>query len=306
MISIIAHGDADGVCSAAIALTHFIEKGYTSEELNLYFSQPYTLCEVLNEVPNAELLVVLDVSVNKKSVDKIINMYINGKFGNVVVIDHHESSLRFRCLFDGLIETNLSASQLTSMYFRVPSKLADYGAIADKFLLVQKQSEDYEQVELLRESLSYDTTDFDFKRSIAFALIFKKPSEIPELVRRANESVKHKNEILKIVEANVVHCHGFVFIDAREVEVSGVASSVAGTLSTKYRLPVFLLFRNKDTTVLCARAIREIDINLNEVVKTVGVGGGHKCAASCRVKNEMTVEKIIDTLDKAINKKVVV
>ena len=289
-VLIISHGDCDGVCSAAIALKYY-------KQADILFSQPFILKGVLRDekVKKAKTLVILDLALDDHVVDKLTKMML---YKHIIVIDHHPQTVKFTNLFDGLIDTSLSASQLTSIYFQIPTVLAQIGAIGDKILMISKNDPLFKESELIRESLSYDVNDNDFRIKLTHILANDQlPSEVPEIIERAEKSRNEKELLTKLVLERIKYDNKFIYIDATDLPIEGKVSAIAGVIATRYEKPIFILFKtNTDVYVLTSRCNYVVkDINLDKIMQHFG-GGGHKYAASARVKDKNI--KILDELIK--------
>jgi len=275
-VVIITHGDCDGICSAAITLKYY-------KQAELIFSQPFLLKKVLyndDRVKDADILVILDLALD----DHVVNALIKIP-ADIVVIDHHPQSSKYNKAFDGLIDTSMSTSQLTAIYYRIPTLLAEIGAIADKIIMVNRKDKLFNEAELIRESLSYDISDNDFRIMLCNMLANDVlPSEIEEVVVRSELAKQQKTELAELATERIKYDDKFIFVDATDLDIEGKVSAIAGMLTITYQKPTFILFKTNDNTyVLSGRNYHGIDIDLDVIMKRFG-GGGHKNAASARIK----------------------
>ena len=279
-VVVVAHGDCDGLCSTAIVLREY-------PQADVIFSQPYALKPVLywREIEEADMVVILDLAFHHECLQRLIEL---DKEKELVYIDHHLSSLELiGKLTNAFIDTTFSTSQLTSIYFRVPSIFGEIGAVCDKILKLSKRCKLFREAELLRRSLTYQPNDDEFRRCVVHAMSFDKlPSQIPEVVRRAQESVKLKDELVQLAQSRIIHNSKFLLIDVTDLpEFGGRVGVVATEITLKYKKPVFIISKSGDKFIITGRCLGECDFDLNELMKTFG-GGGHKHAASASITEE--------------------
>lgn len=277
-VTIITHGDCDGICSAAIALKRY-------NNANVVFAQPFMVNNVLkNEQPirSSDKIILLDLALTDKTVDILVRLFTTT---DIIIIDHHHQSTKYTGLFDGIINPTMSTSQLAAIYFGMPTILAEIGAVGDRMLIVNKNSKLFIEAELIRESLSYDPDDDDFRLMLCNNLANDvMPSAIHEVVRRANESKKQIDELIELCKQRIKHNNKFVFIDATDLNIKGKVSAIAGTLASSYKKPVFILFTRDNRYILTGRNYGHNDVDLHKVMKRFG-GGGHKNASSALIRD---------------------
>ena len=278
---IISHGDCDGICSAAIALMKY-------QDANLAFAQPFTIVEDMKRAVRLfgkpDLLIILDIAYSKDMKIELEKM----KDVEVVFIDHHPSSLKVSApnIHTAVVNTSMSASQLTAEYFGGSIILAQIGAIGDKVLMVSKVDPLFNEAELIRKSLAYDVNDNNFRAFLCRKLTEgRMPSEISEVIFRAGEMEKAMNDAVEVAKDNIIFESEKAVVIRHPGDIHGYAGATASKIAIEMKKVVFLLFRvdtQPDVIMVTARAHRDINVDLNKVMNKIR-GGGHKYAAAGRI-----------------------
>jgi RecJ-like exonuclease len=278
---IISHGDCDGICSAAIALMKY-------SDADVAFAQPFTIVEdienALNKFGKPDLMILLDIAYSEKLGMKLVAM----KDVEVIYIDHHPSSLEMEELpnVHSLVNTEMSGSQLTAMYFGVLTKLAEIGAIGDKVLMVSKMEPLLNEAELIRKSLGYNVMDDDFRVYLCRGLVKGvMPSKINEVKNRAVMMEHALQEAVETAKENIIFENDMSIVIKYPKDIYGYAGATASKIAIERKKMVFLMFKvssHTDMWMITARAYRNSDVDLNRIMKKLN-GGGHKFAAAGRV-----------------------
>ncbi len=303
---IVAHGDMDGICSAAIAMAALGEG-------RLFFSHPTGLAEDLAHM-NGDV-VVLDIAISRRY-GSIIDAL--RRIGRVIYIDHHPLPTDFDAgSFPGefIHSTEASVSELTYCRFAemLPhdmSRVAIYGAIGDyldwtvniRQLLGRWDKRTlYLESGLLVQAIESGGRNYDYKRSIVKLLQGNvTPSSDASLVRRAISEAILEEEMRKRIKENV-----------------RVIGNVAYVLDIGWALGKSAIYARAEASALIGigaetrkgfidmsvRTESGFDLNVNLAVlgeRLGGSGGGHPKAAGARVPVER-FEEFIRELDSTVN-----
>ena len=80
---IFTHGDADGICSGAIALA-------AHQDAHILFSSPYSILEDLSKVKDSDKVIICDISLPEDHLTKILKrLFKIAERGDLTYIDHH-------------------------------------------------------------------------------------------------------------------------------------------------------------------------------------------------------------------------
>ena len=315
MIKILAHGDADGVCAAALVKARF-------PEAEVWFTRPVTLLRDLNEVELGTAVFILDVAISETQREQIFQrMRELAQKNEVVYIDHHP--LPPDTLKEDVPATELvhvigaSTSELAFKLFRRDidpdlDRVALWGAIADYAegtdlvrdgLSKYDRRTIYMEAGLLSQALGEAAGDYHYKREVVLKLASgEPPSEIPEIVDRALKATKHEWEVWRYVKEHV----------KREGNIAVVHDLPSGSLgkAALYALGV----TGADVGLCTRRDEREVDvsvrrrvgvqIDLNELLRSItarlgGSGGGHAGAAGATIPVEL-FDSFMKTLKKEV------
>ncbi|MEM2021440.1 MAG: DHH family phosphoesterase, partial [Zestosphaera sp.] len=224
-LTILAHGDSDGICSASIVKAALRD---SYDEIETYFTHPVGLVNDLREFARGDL-VILDVAIDERNAAKLAE-YLEGCEGYTIYVDHHPpplglslAELRFdENVVDYLSEA--STSELTFKRFnsRLPreyDRVALYGAIADYADVTEWVKESlsrwdkrhiFFEAGILSQGLEGSRKLYDLKRGVVDHLSRNlKPSSHEELVRRALTQAK-ENEDLYLWVKNNLNADGYV------------------------------------------------------------------------------------------------
>ncbi|MCC6018590.1 MAG: DHHA1 domain-containing protein [Candidatus Verstraetearchaeota archaeon] len=302
---IFAHGDCDGICSAAILLHKF-------RDAKLFFTSPAGLLNDLKSISNEDLIIV-DIAITSRFKDEICGELKRISTNNMVMyFDHHP-------LPPGLNEMNIPvnvvfrdeyacASELVFRYFigdihHDMGRVMLYGCIGDyrddtefskTVLNCWDKRELYLDAGILIEGIEgAGKRNYDFKRAIASKLSNNiKPSLNDELVKYALNEASRSDEMRLYVKRNVkVHgCVSYILDVAWSLGKSAIYARVYGE--------TIIGVAGESRGEYIDMSIRSIGLkNLNEIVSMVaenlgGVGGGHRDAAGARVEKSKFMDFI--------------
>ncbi len=312
-LTIIAHGDSDGVCSAALAVAA-LRREYSV--IKVYFSHPADLVKDLKEFAKGDVVIV-DIAISESHAAELIE-FMGSYGGQITYIDHHPGPLELSIkdlparVFH---EEGASASELTYRYFskrlgREYSRIALYGAIADYLdqtdwvrstLSMWDKRIIYFESGVLSQALEHSRKLHDFKRRVvAYLSENRLPSQNSELLVRAVQQAAQNEELLHWVEKNV-EVEGAVAYVIDPPGSLGIAATLARGLTGS--LIGIAAERRGDTYVMSLRATKGV-IDLNRVLRLAikhlgGTGGGHPMAAGARIPLKV-FERLIVILNKEV------
>ncbi len=299
---IFAHGDADGIVSAAISLAAL------KSESKVFFTHPAGLYEdMVHNIKYENKIVIVDIALNEAHLEEFYK-YISAlsrRGVEIVYIDHHPEPLGIRLKeFPMTIIHNLnsSSSELTFKYFENKldedmSRVAIYGAISDyldETPWVKRVLKDWDkravyfEAGVLSQGLEGARKLYDFKRRVVIHLSENKlPSEMSELVVRALMETVIEEEMRRDVKVNAKALKAIAYVINPKGSVSRAATYVRAYLKKPVGVAVEI---RKSIAILSLRSIDE-RINLNSILRKItlkhgGSGGGHAWAAGARVPVE--------------------
>ncbi len=297
-VRILAHGDVDGVCSAAL-----VKSIYSKAHVD--FAEPYQLVEELQGLSRWNTVVILDLGMNvTQGIEAKEAFREASRSCDIIYVDHHpfppgitEGALGCKKVFH---DKDASTSELTWRFFR-PSDSLDFVALLggigdyqDNTPLMKKLLEKYTQrlsrlEELLLEyALEANRGNDVFKRKTVEALARGLwPSDVPNLMSGVRAALDWDRVIREHVEAKARRIgpkmalvddvpFGFTSRGASyAVELSNVEIGVgANRIGKNVRLSLRRAERSK----------ANLNILLRECTLSVGgAGGGHRAAAGAIV-----------------------
>lgn len=302
-VRILAHGDADGICAAALAKARF-------PGAEVWFTRPITLLRDLNEAEAGTTVLIFDIAISELHKEQIFKRLreITQK-DEVVYVDHHplppETLKEDIPVTQFAHEIGTSASELTFRLFAPGinpdlDRAALWGAIADyceqtEFVRNGLNKYDrrtiYMEAGLLSQALGEAAGDYHYKREVVLKLAqCIPPTEIPEIVERAIKATKREWDTYDYVKAHVV----------RERNIAIVYDLPSGSLgkAALYALGVtgadigICTRKNNNDVDLSMRRRAGAKIDLNELLRHVtvrlgGSGGGHEGAAGATIPAEL-------------------
>lgn len=306
-LTILAHGDSDGVVSAALV------KAALKREYNIvgvYFTHPVGLYEDFKRFARGDVVIV-DVAISEAHAHQLAKLFRNYS-GYITYIDHHPPPIGVPLEeFDAEIisvSRDASASELTFMRYRkvLPreyDRVALYGAIGDyadqtewvkSALQRWDKRQIYFEAGVLVQGLEGSRRMHDLKRHVVDHLAQnRRPSQLSELVVRALIQAVNNEELYHWVKANV-KVHGGVAYVIDPPGSVGIAATYAMSI-TGAKVGIAAEPR-VNYYVLSARAVSGT-IDLNKVLREIthylgGSGGGHTNAAGARVPKHLLMKLI--------------
>lgn len=302
---LVAHGDLDGLASAAIIIAALRRmKGLRAE---LLIAQPYNLYVKLTElaVKPPNVLLITDLGIDEatwtSTIDATTRLISGGC--RIIWIDHHVSTSRLalELLMRGisiLYTSNGSASTLAREVFapltenpEFFAKLARMGEIADG---VVGDDELTVVADRVAAALSAPSAKDSFKRKLVKMWVEEQKLIDDEVAIKAEEFEKLLAcKIPHVKEKIIVDLEKGLVIDAREIKLGGLAGHIASRIAREKRKVTVVVFSPNDReTVATCRVPHTIEFNavqeLSSVVSKLGGGGGGLSrAAAVRVPREM-------------------
>ena len=294
---ILTHGDADGVCSGALALA-------ANPNSHVYFTHPAGLAEDLNVVEPGDSLIVCDISLSENTLGEVLDkLRLVAEHGQLIYIDHHplpEGLSPYEVPGEFVHGVGVCASELTYRFFedrlsRDMSRIAVYGAIgdyADDTPYIRRLVQDWDkrvlyfETGILIQALDAIGRNYERKRGLVWMLSENiPPSADDELVELALEQTR-RDEKLRLRVKNVVRTIGPI---AYVLDVGGSPSKAAIYARAYAGKPVGLAGESKEdreVVDMSLRAVGEVDLNIalrRIAPRFGGSGGGHPKAAGARI-----------------------
>jgi RecJ-like exonuclease len=302
-VRILAHGDTDGVCAAAIAKSQF-------PDAEVWFTRPVRLLRYLNETEPGTTVMIFDIAINETEKEEIFaRMRELARADEVIYVDHHPlpaDTLKKDIPATQLAhEVGISSSELT---FRLLiqnqnsdlDRVALWGSIADyceQTDFVQEKLNKYDrrtiymEAGLLSQALGEAGRDYDFKRQVVDALArCLPPSEIPELPERALRATKREWEVFEYVKRHVVVEDNIAIVynlpqgslGKAALYAMGVTGAAVGVCTRQ----------EDDETDISMRKRANANVDLNLLLRRItarlgGSGGGHEGAAGATIPSSM-------------------
>ncbi len=305
-ILIFAHGDGDGVTSAALAMAALRRK-YQSEEVRVFFSHPVGLYGDLKEQvkDDVRVLLILDIALDERSLEQL-EKYLKdlSRRMEVVYIDHHPTPLDFNpkelpvkvCYS----EDEPCTALLTYEFFKDSldwkmSRVALYGAIADysinnqvfnRLLSLWDIRLIFYEGGLLAQGLEGLRRMYDVKRRVVEELSRGVlPSQIPIISINAVYESLNEERLIDYVKKNLKIKGEIAYVLDPPGSV-GKAANYARIIGG--RIIGIAGETRKGQLVASLRTVRpKVDLNLilRNISRKLDVhGGGHRRAAGVRVK----------------------
>lgn len=298
---VVAHGDLDGLASAAVVMAALRRKG---EKVSLEIAQPYTLARTLLKLSAVKprMIVIVDLGVDSATwptLESAVKALVEQKC-RILWIDHHPATVKrafeLTTLGVSLLYTSSgSASTIVREAFADAtddpafySKLAKLGEIGDG--VAEGDAELAVLADSLSAALSAPSVKDEYKKAIVNMWVKEKRLVNDDVALLAEESEKILTEKLKKVNENIVlETKKGLVIDARDVKLAGLAGRLAASIAQAKRKVTVLLFAPSEQSVVATcRVPRDLDFDaLKELIPAAvehgGGGGGHPKAAALRV-----------------------
>jgi len=323
-VAIIAHGDADGICSSAIIKTKY-------PGALVYFSTASQLHKTIKEVErwtgSLETLFIVDVAINPKAQTFVLDRLRKVKEKYVIYfIDNH--LLPWEIESNGVSQIDItqyvhhylreehcssSAMTFTALYgqeedaffeYRRIAMLGAYGAVCDfakrcplliSMANIYDESSIYYQAYLLKQASRVIQSE-DIKRSIADKLsVGILPSEIFEVVEAAREASREVDVAVEFIEKNAERIGMIGVLMECPVASMGHNAFVTAT-TTKSPIGVAITRRNGYANYVIRRQ-HHIQLHLGELATTIAKdldidGGGEEATAGMTSLDTMIMQVI--------------
>ncbi|MEZ0249243.1 MAG: DHHA1 domain-containing protein [Thermoproteus sp.] len=293
-VTVFAHGDSDGVCSAALIKAALRR---TAEEVKVYFTHPAGFLEDFAQFAQGDVYIA-DIAIDEGKAEEI-ERALEGHKGRVVYIDHHPLPEGFAPRGVEVVHRlGASASELTYRYLEesLPQgydRVALYGAISDYLdhtPWVEEALERWDkrvvyfEAGVLMQGLEGSRRLHDLKRSVVDHLAENKaPSQHQELLARALEQSRINEGLANWVPHNAKR-RGQVAYVLDPPGPLGLAATLARGLTGA--LVGVAAESRPDIYVVSLRAKAGVDLNafLRAFAKRHEVSaGGHPNAAGARI-----------------------
>ncbi len=315
-VKILTHGDADGICSAAIAKSRF-------PEADIWFTRPVNLLRDLNEIEIGTMVLICDIAISESHKDAIFKRIRElAQKDEVVYIDHHplpDHTLKKDIPATQIaIESGVSSSELTFRLLIRDTKsdldrVALWGAIADycentEFVRMGVDKYDrrtiYLEAGLLSQALGEAAGDYNYKRDVVVALSkCIPPSEIPEIVENALKATKREWEVYSYVKSHVkMDGNLAIMYDLPSGSLGKAALYAMGVTGADIGI---CTRRDEDEIDVSIRRKADIRVDLNDMLRHItarigGSGGGHVGAAGATIPAAI-FENFIDMVKKEVS-----
>jgi len=308
---VFAHGDCDGVTSAAIAYSVFGGR--------VVFSHPVGLLGDLEEFADqAERVVVLDISLDERTWRGVAEKL--SAFREAIYIDHHPPPEGGLELLEKLgvrvfHEQGPSTAELAFRHLNPPrelSRVALYGAIGDYAVRTEWFNTHlgfwdiralYLEAGVLTLGLEGLRRDHDRKRELVAELAVNRlPSSIDFLVSTALREAKNLEEARRALPSKLVVLKSIAYV----VNPGAPLGAMATFSHVQSGRPVGLAIEVKrDWAVMSLRSASGC-VDLNALLRELapryeGHGGGHREAAGARVP-VARLEGFLAELDEAVSR----
>jgi RecJ-like exonuclease len=315
-VKILAHGDTDGICAAALVKARF-------PEAEVWFTRPVTLLRDLQEVEPGTSVFILDVAISETQKEQIFERIRElAKEGEVVYIDHHPlppETLKRDVPATQLVHAiGASTSALTFKLYQATldpdlDRVALWGAIADYTegaeilrdgLSKYDRRTIYMEAGLLSQALGEAAGDYHYKREVVLKLSRGvPPSEISEVVERAIKATKREWEVWRYVKEHVERQGNLAIVydlpsgslGKAALYALGVTGADIGVCTRQDGEDVDMSFRRR----------LGVRVDLNTLLRHItsrigGSGGGHEAAAGATVPIEL-FDTFLDTFKKEVS-----
>ena len=315
---ILTHGDCDGICSGAVALSRF-------PDAEVFFTRPASFLDDLRGFEGYGRIVITDIALTKRDAREILNE-LRSKGSEILYFDHHDipsvtSIAEIRKSVSSYVrEKGASCSEIIYRHFmrEIPRErawLAIYGAVGD-FMdgtqFIQRRLRNWDRRALYFEVSSIvlgikneEFAGYDDKRRIVEALASgRNPSDIPGLVRSAKKAVNREFKLYEIIKRKA-RISGRVAYTT-DIPSFGFRGPSALFAATVKNAPVGLAVYERERYTDITMRTRDYSLKLNRLAERAadsvdGSGGGHEAAAGAKIPHG-TLGKFIEALNREIGK----
>jgi len=313
---ILAHGDCDGICSAA-QVKHL----YTDSKV--FFTHPHgILGDLKNQMTkDIEKIFILDIALDEEVWRDLIEE-INRLSGDIdiVYIDHHPKPHGFEEIekaFTYIWMKDVSTSEITFRYLyggdkREITRVALYGAIGDysdetpfikKMYDLWDKRTIYFEGGIISQALESSRRNYELKRRLVEILARNDLlSNYEDIVDRAVEMTRMEEEMRKNLRNKLILTKNIAYA----LDVGGSVGRAAKYLMTIGGKPIGIAVEERRKLAVMSVRTYKGFIDLNKVLRRVAVrfggsGGGHEFAAGARVPKDR-FEEFIHQLDIEVSK----
>lgn len=302
MAAVVAHGDLDGLASAAVIIAAFRKsKGIYPK---LLIAQPYVLHRALLRLLSAppRLVVITDVGVDEAvwpSVSRCLEDLV-AKEVKILWIDHHiqtaRASLDLAELGISLLYTSSGCASSIAREVFAPltddpsfyAKLARLGEIADNVAVGDREL--MFLTDRLVAALSAPSSKEEFKAQLVRMWVEERKFINDEVVIKAEEFEKALAlKLAEIKQRIVFEGERGLLVDARDIKLGGLAGHIASRLARERGKIAIVVFSPNEREVVATCRVPP-DAEFNAVVELApiavdlgGGGGGLSRAAAVRV-----------------------
>ncbi len=314
---ILTHGDCDGICAGALALSVFPES-------RVFFTRPASFLNDLRET-EAERIVVTDIAITKRDAVEIVKEFKRKKC-EIFYFDHHEvpRSVGRKGVEESVtlyVNTkNQSSSEIIYKTYkdRIPKErvwIAIYGAIGDyldntpfvrKRLLNWDKRALYFEVSAITLGIKNEEfSDYDAKRNLVSTLASgRNPSNIPGLVQSARKAVNREFELYKLVKRKAKTWGRVAY--TLDMPTFGFRGPSALFSATVKNTPVGISVHTREKYIDITMRTRDYSLKLNRLAERAadsvdGSGGGHESAAGAKIPLG-TLERFLESLNREIER----
>jgi RecJ-like exonuclease len=312
---IITHGDADGICSGAIAYNIF-------KNSNILFSNPVNLLSTLNEIPSdASRIIVSDIAIidndAKKIEEKIMQL---SKKCEIIYIDHHPIPEDFdikKLQIVFIHEEKACASELIFRFFNdklnsemervmLIGAISDY---ADNTPFIEKALEKWDKRTLYFEAgilinglESFRKNKEDKEKILKFLASGKPPSFHQGLIGAAIMTAYLEEEMRYRIKNNYKKIGEVSYI----IDPKGPLGKAATYVKSEGRTLVGIAIDIENNKADMSIRTSSDKINLNLITKKVankfnGSGGGHPNATGAKIP-KINLEEFLKEFNEEIEK----
>jgi single-stranded-DNA-specific exonuclease len=298
--TILSHGDTDGMCSAAIALSRF-------PDAQVFFTRPVSFLSDLRETRPGRIIIA-DIALNRKEAPEAVELFRQlSAQCEIHYFDHHTLQPRIKKQIREAIAhlshtENVSASELIYRHFQkeIPRErvwVALYGAIGDysdetpfareRILNWDRRALYFEVSTIAMGIKNEEFCKYDAKRRIVAALSAgKNPTDIPGLVKSAKRAINREFELYEQTKGRARKSGkvGYV-LDQKSFGFRGPSALFSATVTNS---PLGLYVFTREKYIDITARTRDYSLKLNKLMEEAservgGSGGGHAAAAGAKI-----------------------
>jgi single-stranded-DNA-specific exonuclease len=296
--TILTHGDCDGICAGAIALSRF-------PGANVFFTKPVSLLHDLQDI-DSDRIIITDIALTRRDALKTVRLF--GEKKEILYFDHHTlpRTIKKKDIIKNIEvyshELDTSASELIYRYYQksIPRErvwAAIYGAIGDysddtefvkeRILNWDRRAIFFEVSTIVLGIKNDQFESYGAKRKIVKTLAMgDNPSDIPGLVMSAKQAVNREFDLYDIIKRKAKTFGKIAY--TKDLPSFGFRGPSALFAATARDRPLGLYVHARDRYVDITMRSRITKIKLNELAEDAaeavdGSGGGHAEAAGAKI-----------------------